>query len=288
VRKVGYSFILCTLCALVLVWGEVASGNTNQWEDRPLIVVHSNNTPPLSFVGLNNEPKGFVVDYWRTWSNKNGIPIKFVQTDWPGTLRMMRDGEADIHGGLYFNEERDEFLDYADSYFDQEAALFVRNSIGIKDISELGDRPVAVLDQGYSEFYLKEKYPELILKPYKTSKHMVAAAIAGEVDALLTESATLVYQFGTNAKINEFSPIGILYERPLRAAVAQGNTDLLRLVEKGMANLSTRDREHVFNRWIVVEAYPGWLLPTIILGGVVVAALLWLFMFTSKPALKQD
>ena len=63
-------------------------------------MVHSNSTPPLSYVGLNGDPEGLVVDYWKAWSSASGNAITFVQAEWPETLEMVRDGRADIHGGF--------------------------------------------------------------------------------------------------------------------------------------------------------------------------------------------
>lgn len=228
--------------------------------EAPLVVVHSNETPPLAFIGFNGEPKGVVVDYWKTWSHKNRIPIKIVLTEWPNTLAMIREGKADIHGGLYYNEERAKFLDYSEPYFTLEAAIFARKGLGIDSIADIGDRPVAVLDKGYSEFFLEKNYPAIRTKKYKSSKDMVQAAVAGEVDAMLTEYTTLVHQLGAVAKVNAFTPVAPLYSRSLRAAVAKGNTRLLERVKQGEAQLTDKDRDRVFSRWVIETSsnYPWW------------------------------
>lgn len=262
------SYVRLILIVGLLLFG-IGSAHADKfaWEGPPLIVVHSDNTPPLSFKGVNGAPKGFVIDFWNAWSVKTGIPITFVQTDWPGTLRMIREGKADIHGGLYFSDERDVFLDYTSPYFSQRATLFVRASLNIEDMSQLGDRAVAVLEQGYSEYWLRTKYPDLRRKPYVTSREMVQAALDGEVDALLTEYTTLIYQLGSTGYRDAFVPLATLYERSLHGAVAENNDNLLGILEEGIQAMSPEGREKIFSRWIVSEeSLPAWVWPSVGIG----------------------
>lgn len=265
--------LVCLILMVISTRGGQALAVKNYSLADPLRIVHSRETPPLSFIGLNGEPKGIVIDYWRAWSLRNKVPVEFILTDWPSTLTMMQNGEADVHGGLYYNVERDAFLDYAEPYFDLQAAIFVRNGLDIAQVEDIGKRPVAVLDAGYSEFFLRKNYPDLHLKRYKSSKEMVAAAVAGEVDALLTEFTTLVHQLGALAKINEFSPIKTLYSHSLRAAVAEGNDSLLTMVKRGEENLTEREKERVFSRWIIEPpaSFPWWT-PLIVVVSLLIAA----------------
>ena len=285
-EKIRWFLSVCILCALALAWGGVVSGGeTESWEGKPLVIVHVKTMAPLSFTGVNGELKGIIPDYWRVWSEKNGIPIEYVLKDWPETLQMIRDGKADLHGGLYFSDERDEFLDFAGSYIRLGASMFMQSSLGLTDMVEIGDRPVAVLDQGFSEYFLRKNYPELHLVPFKTSRLMIEAAVAGRVGGLLIEQATLFYLLGKLGKIKEFSSLGTLYERSLYAAVAKGNTDLLRVVEEGMDRLTTMDRERVFRRWVVADQpYPGWLFPSLAFGAAVLACIVLLLLVGGRRA----
>jgi hypothetical protein len=88
-------------------------------------------------------------------------------------------------------------------------------------------------------------------------------------------------------KIKEFSSLGTLYECPLYAAVAQGNTDLLQEVNKGMDNLTSRDRERVFRQWVVADQSSlGWLFPSIAFGAAVFILIVLLLVLGGKRASK--
>ena len=180
---------------------------------------------------------------------------------------MIRDGRADVHGGMYFTSARDEYLDFTVPLFSQDASLFVRASLGIKDIDGLADRYVAVLEKGYSESWLKEHYPELKRRPYKNSRLMVEGALAGEVDALLTEYTTIVYQLGATGHYSDFVPLTMTYARETRGAVAQGRSDLLEVVDRGIRDMGAEGRQKVLDRWIIPEdRLPSWLWPALGVG----------------------
>ena len=269
------------LCLLILFCAGAAHAQ-DQGEMEPLVIVHSSRTPPLSYLGVNGESKGLLVEYWRMWSSLNDIPVKIVLTDWAETLRMVRDGEADIHGGLYLNAERQKQFDFASSYFDLSAAVFVRTGAGIGSMKELGDREVGVLKRGYSDYYLEKYYPRLKRKTYPNAASMVADAVAGNLDAMLSECPTITYLLGAQGRLREFDMLEPLYTRSILPAVAKGRTDLLSLVEKGMKRIPDKEWERVFSRWTIPNSSLGaWL--KVILASVVILVFGLLLHLIRRP-----
>ena len=263
-----YLWLIRVLCLLTLCCAGAAQAQ-DQEEMEPLVVVHSSRTPPLSYVGFNGEQKGLVVEYWRMWSRLNDIPVRIVLTDWAETLRMVRDGEADIHGGLYLTSGREKQFDFASSYFDLKAAIFVRKGLGVGSLEELGDHKVGVLEKGYSEYYLKKHYSGMARRAYPNASAMVEAAVAGDVDAMLCECPTVTYLLGTLGMLQEFDMLEPLYTRSIHPAVAKGNKAMLALVEESIAAISEDECERVFSRWTIpTSSYGAWL--KIILACVIV------------------
>lgn len=260
--------LLCCLAAIFLVATEAFTADRRADRKRSaLVVVHSEDTPPLSFNGLDGAPKGVLFDFWTAWSATTGIPIRFVQTSWPDSLQMMRDGRADVHAGMYFTQERDEYLDFTVPLFSQEATLFVRASLGITDVAGLRGRTVAVLEKGFSESWLRKHHPELKRRPYKNSRQMVEGAMADEVDALLTEYTTMVYQLGATDQYKDFVPLATLYEREIRGATAQGKKALVGFLNRGIHDMGEEGRTKVLERWVVPEdRLPSWLWPALGVG----------------------
>ena len=148
---------------------------------------------------------------------------------------------------------------------------------------ELGYTPVAVLESGYSESYLRKYHPWIRQKAYKNSEQMVEAALSGEVDVLLTEHTTMVNHLGARNKLEEFIPIKTLYSRSVCGAVAQGNEDLLKLVKEGEARISEKRRERLFSHWVVLSSSTSsWLIAILVVGAIVLVGAIPLALFHNR------
>ncbi len=216
-------------------------------------VVHSNNMPPMSFGGLNGEPKGFLIDFWRKWSTETGVPVSFRLTTWKDGLELVRTGECDIHGGLFSTEDRRKYFDYSDKIFPVKTALFIRTDSGIKGMTDIGDKWVGVLEKGSAEEYLRKHYPKLKLKSYLSIDEAMVAFASGGVSVIVTDYPTLMYLSAKHAILNDVHAVKILFEDSMRAAVAKGNSDLLDLVARGIEQIDPEEREYILHRWYVSE-----------------------------------
>ena len=88
-----------------------ASAQSARAPDK-ISVAYCQDCVPFHFSDETGKPAGMIIDLRRLWSQKTGIGIDFRAASWDQTLKMVGDGRADIHAGLFFNAERDKFLDY--------------------------------------------------------------------------------------------------------------------------------------------------------------------------------
>ncbi|MEF2232096.1 MAG: transporter substrate-binding domain-containing protein [Pseudodesulfovibrio sp.] len=278
----GYRTGVFVVAALLVFAG--GAGAAAQWTDEhPLIVVHSAQTPPMSFIGFDGEKKGLIVDYWRLWSRVNRVPVKLVLVDWPESLRMVLAGEADVHGGLFLSGERKRFLDFAPPYFELDAALVVRADLNIRSLAGLGDHAVGVLDHGYSASFVQARFPGLKRREYPTAAALISGAVAGEVDAMILERVTLVHLLGEMGKLGDFRMLDVLYTRSVHPAVAKGNAAVLELVERGMRAIPAKELERAFRRWTIPNGSgPSWLIALLGMGIAIAAGLLGFLLFQGR------
>ncbi|MDD3313354.1 transporter substrate-binding domain-containing protein [Pseudodesulfovibrio sp.] len=266
---------------LVSIRAEAGLAAAPEWDGaRPLVVVHSRNMPPLSFLGAYGEPKGLIVDYWELWSRVNGVPIKMVLTDWVETLRMVRDGEADIHGGMFYTRERAREFDFEGPFVDMDSAVAVRKGLPVRSMADLKDVTLGVLAGGYAVQYLRDVYPDIRQKPYKGTAQVVQAALRGEIDALLTERVTLVHLLGEAGKLDEFRMLDVAYRHGIRPVVAKGNRRMFELVKKGMEVIPGRALERTYSRWTIpTPSVPSWLIALASLALLILVGGVFFFLF---------
>jgi len=234
--------------------------------------------PPMAFREVNGEPKGYIIDLWRKWSAETGVPVTFNLTNWANTLTIVKDGEADVHGGLFFTAERDKYLDYTLPFFPSKGALFVKVDSDVTSAEQLQGRPVGVIAKSFYNNLIGKQFPEMNPVPIPSSGKLVEAAANGEVDAFLADYPTLMYQIGSMGKIKEFKVVEYVSLQEFRAAVAEGDANLLAMIEEGLTLIDQDERDSIYNRWIIGETSQPreWLLPAVIFGfvGLLIAALL--------------
>lgn len=243
-------------------------------------IVHSDVMPPVSYVGLNGDPKGFVIDFWQKWAVETGVPVRFHLTNWAEGLDLLKAGEVDIHGGLYLTPERLEYLDYSDNIFPVDVALFTLKGNEIESMGDLQDGVVGVLAKGASEEIVRTDYPQIERHLYSSITAMVKGFVDGEVDAVVTDYPALMYLGGTMGVVKNLKVVEILKHEQLRAAVRKGDAELLDLVARGLAEVDEKERLNILRRWFVREEKSSDTLKWVAglsLAGLICAVLLLLF-----------
>ena len=118
-----------------------------------LVIAHDANYPPFSYLDESNQPKGYLIDIWRAFGKANSIEIQFKLGTWQESLDMVKNGEATVHGGLFFSSERDHYLDYGPTIADLSTYLYARNK---------ADKmcAVGVVRGGYEEHFMRKELPK--------------------------------------------------------------------------------------------------------------------------------
>ncbi len=245
---------LLLLLNLLLLTGTAYAYDVPDKYHNGVTVVHSTSMAPLSFLGVNGEPKGFVVDFWRKWANDTGVPVKFKLVDWKEGLALVKSGECDIHGSLYQTPERLKYLDYAEETFPIKSILYVKKDSPIQSLAELGRHSIGVLEQGSSVELIRKRTINPNMTRYPSTGAEVAALINGEVEAIVMDSHVFQYLVGQLGAGKEVEGREVVYENNLYPAVAKGNTELRELVSWGMTLISQKERDDIIRRWYIVDS----------------------------------
>lgn len=216
-----------------------------------IVVVGGDNVAPMTFLGLNREPKGYLCDYWRLWSEKTGVTVEFKLVSWAESLELMKSGRPYVHAGLYKTPERQDFLDYAHEIHGVGVALYVPKSSSIESLSSIGTGLVAVLAKGASRELLENKYPGVSLELYTTYDEMIEGYTNGDVDAMVTDQDLAVYYLGQRGVLEAHDNREQISQQVLFAAVPKGQGTLLNLVDEGMSLISQAEVDQIIGRWYV-------------------------------------
>lgn len=239
---------------LILLFGVAAvamADSRDRYLDQGVEIAYVEDARPLCFIGTTGEPEGMTIDFWRVWSDKTGIPIRFTLTVWEETIDKVTKGSADVHGGLVRTAERERMLDFSQPMFEFDASLIIRAGLkgGLQAIV-LGGTVGAVKD-AHSVQLVLEQLPQAQLKEYSTPEALVEAFARGELDGAVVYLPTFHLKNSQRAKPIEYEAVSQLGTMTLRAAVSKGNEELLDLINEGFSRINEEERRYIQDRWFV-------------------------------------
>ncbi len=242
---------LVLLAACVLSPTVAADNGPSAAPDR-LVVAIPEFYPPFSQISVADEPGGLLVDIWRTWSEKSGIPVSFRAAPFRETLAMLRDGRADVNGGLFRNAERDTWIAFTRPFYEVTSGLYHRRTDKVvPTLATLDGRRVAAIAGSHQATYVADRHPGIEVIPHDTPKAMLRSLVDGRVDAVLGEDATLgelLDRFGLRGRLVR-AP-GEILRNGLRAGVPSARAALAQGIDQGFAAISDAEMREIEARWI--------------------------------------
>ena len=219
----------------------------------PVTIAVGQDFKPFEFVDEQGQPAGLIVDYWKLWSKKANIPIKFQPAPWSKTLEMMRSGQADAHAGLNKTDERAEFLDYGDALLGTNSYVF--SPVGMQlsgSIDQLSGFRVGVLKGSLEESILSKQVPGAEVVSFEGIDELYDAIAAKKIRLFADVEQTGLYFLSQrnlvpNFRFDAATPLDANH---LFAAVAKGKANLLIKVNEGMRLITPQERTQIVRRWL--------------------------------------
>lgn len=241
---------------------------TKAWSQMPgqkkLIIAHSAKYPPFSFLDEQRVPRGYIIDVWTAFSHATGIQVSFKLGSWQESLDMVKNGEADVHGGLFYNENRDGFLDFGPTITQLDTILFQHKSLTKDEADEL---PIGVVKGGFAAHFIAESFPGKQLVLFDSTMESIAAARSGSIKIFAADAPTGIFYLRKFKIQKSFTDEDTLYSMPLQIAVKDGDTATMEIIQQGWPKLDSATHSNIDNKWFVrVSSYPDWLIPIIILA----------------------
>ncbi len=256
-----------------------------------IIVADDSSYAPFAFIDAENRPRGISIDLWKLWSQKTGVAVEFRLMEWDSALTAVREGHADVVGGLFPTRQREEFFDFASPYADIATRLFFHQQVhGVRGLEDLSGFTVGVVKGDSAEEWIREKYPHIALEPYPGAESLVKAALAGKIRVFVIDAYAARFYLAKLGSGDEFheavDPVAV---NKLYAAVRKGNRPLLDLLQRGFHRISEREKHAIIEAWTGMPIFSS--APWIALGATFAAIaaalgllLLWNLQLKRKVA----
>ncbi|MDH3982146.1 MAG: transporter substrate-binding domain-containing protein, partial [Kiritimatiellaceae bacterium] len=251
-------------------------------EEREWLLMHprvsvcwDSHWPPVEFADSNGKPQGISVDYIHALSEMLGIEFDMLPSaPWQTLYARLLAHEIDMSSCLSPTEQRLEFLDFTESYLTTPTVLFGRNDMAyIRDMDELTDLKVAVVENYATDDWITREYPEIKPVRLNSVKEGLRRLQNAEIDVFVGNVIVGNYQLSQLGKHD----IKIVGETPhsynLRMAVRNDWPVFMGILRKAMAALPEEDKTSFYRKWVWLKYEHGFdytLFWKFFLGGLVV------------------
>lgn len=225
---------------------------------QKLTIAIGSDSVPYYSQSPGGAPQGLLVDLWRTWSQKTGVMVKFLAADFKDSLRLVREGKADLHAGCFVSPKRKKYLDFVSPVVKVQTNFFVqRNIYGVQTLQDLRAFRVGLIAGDYAQEFLQQNLPKATLAIYPSNHALFDAVQKGDVKVFIKDTAIALSMLTKLGLINQyrFDMERPLYTRDWYCAVRKGDKSLPALIRKGMAQISAEERAAIELRWINASSF---------------------------------
>lgn len=212
---------------------------------------------PFETLSATGKYEGIGADLLFLIAQRLGIKIEVLHTkDWDETMVASKEGKCQIMSFLNQTPARDAWLIFTDPHFSDPNVFITREEHPfIANPAELVDKTIVFPKGTAMEERIRNEYPNL--KVITTPTEMDAFNLVSDKKADMTLRSLIVAAYTIkkegffNLKIAGQLPN---YTNQLRIGVIKSEPMLRDILNKGVATISAKDRDHIVNQHIVIQA----------------------------------
>jgi len=246
----------CPALARILVCAALAPlalggpGRAAAADATPLIVAIDDSFPPYSFRDADGNLTGYLVDVWKLWQRKTGVPVTLYGTSLTHAKETLLNGQADVLDPIFETTERDQVMDFGPAYAKIPVMIYTDADIGgITSVPALrgfrvGTRAgsacaAALAAQGVTN---QQLYPD--------DETIIRAASLRQVRVFCMDAPPAEYLLYRDHLDQRFKQAFEMYVGEFHRAVRKGDHTTLTLVERGFAGISADEDTSLRDKWL--------------------------------------
>lgn len=246
---------------------EASAAETGEFttvEEGKLIMATNAQFPPYEMVadgeGFNGTGfEGIDIEIASAIAGKLGLELQIDDMEFTSALTAVQNNAADvILAGLTYNAERDEVLDFTDSYSTGVQVVIVTEDSDITSIDDLANDKMIGTQAGTTGWSLASASPEDggygedHVNGYDSGALAVQALLNGQIDAVIIDNAPAEEFVAANEGLKILETPWITED--YCAAVDEGNTALLEAINSALVELIDDGTvQEILDKYITAE-----------------------------------
>ncbi|WP_329743276.1 EAL domain-containing protein [Dyella sp. A6] len=216
---------------------------------KVLHVVGDNNYPPYLFLGPDGKPEGYIVDLWKLWSSKTGVPVDLQPMQWSDAQKAMADGHADVIDMIFHTPARNKLYTFSPPYSTQTVGIYVDHTIqGISNVHALSGFQIGV-ERGDACTDKLASFGIDSVVNYPNYEAILAAAKSGVIKIFCMDDEPANYYLYLSRDNLRFAKAFTLYQGRFHWAVRRGDSATYALVEHGMKLITPAEQRALRAKW---------------------------------------
>ncbi len=246
-------WICCLLALLSLVLPVSAADDllvSRSYQYQPLTVAYQSHVP-LMYTNDQGEAEGLVIELWKRWSKRVGIPLRFVEMTKEEALEQEQRGRVDIIAAIPDFEEWPDSIDTDTTILIANAGLYVSNiDTNKKRIKSLKSEAVGVIAGSRCESVLKSAGYRFLVR-YPDYMALINAASQGDVRVIAGLMPAIEYFLANRGILDDFRVVEKpLYSTTFKAGVSKSHFYLPRMIAQGMDSIPVYEKSQIQDDWL--------------------------------------
>ena len=238
---------------------------------KTITIAYRADATPFSFTDDKKQVGGFSIDLCKRVVNsiERQLNVANLQVRWlPVTAQTRFDavakGQADMEcGSSTVTLSRLKQVDFSSYIFIASTGLLVKSASGLRSLSDLADRKIAVIagttNENAIRAQLKRRQLSATVLPFKTRDEAFAALEDGKVDAFANDKLLLV---GAASKAKDQKSLSLLPDElsfePYGIVLPRGDAAFRLAVNTGLSQIFAGDEiVEIFRRWFGALGRPS-------------------------------
>ncbi len=228
-------------------------------EDGKLYMATSADFPPYEMIADDGSYIGIDVEVAAAIAEKLGLELVIEDLGFDAALLAVQNGKSDIAmAGITVTEDRDEVMDFSDSYATGVQVVIVKEGSAIQSIDDLANAEMIGCQKattGYiyaSDTVENGGYGEDHVTAYDTGALAVMALANGQIDAVIIDNEPAKSFVAANEGLKILDGEWVVEDYAI--AVGEGNSALLDAVNGAMAELKDDGTfQSIVDKYITAE-----------------------------------
>ena len=192
--------------------------------------------PPYEFVGDDGNVQGIDADIAAAVADKLGMKLEITDMEFDSLIPALQSDTIDMAlAGMNVSPERQESVDFSDSYAKGVQVIIVKDGSDIASPDDLEGKSIGVQTGTTGDIYCTDDYGQEHVKQFNNGPLAVAALVNGQIDCVVIDQEPAKNYVAANSGLKILDTA--YADEDYAIAIKKGNTELLDKVNGALKEL---------------------------------------------------